>query len=207
MKTLVATTLIATSAHGSLCTFENLPAPTQTDSYSSPYGFYYDPVNSYEGFNFTSSHQPGGYTWWYYDLVGEPGYGGYDEAIVGDRAIFTPFGSSSSYNFRVSRNELWRLYSLEITAVWSAMTVLIEGYRYGDGVFAYTAQLNVAQRVKLNISNPYPGPLNNITDLKICSVGANSSQLAIDNIEYAVVPAPAVLSLLGVVGLVRFRRR
>jgi hypothetical protein len=56
MKTLIATTLIDTSAHGAICTFENLPAPTLTDIYSTPYGFYYEHLSDYEGFNFTSSY-------------------------------------------------------------------------------------------------------------------------------------------------------
>jgi hypothetical protein len=102
------------------------------------------------------------------------------------------------------------LHSIEVTAVWLSSTVVIEGYRYGEGVFTYTAQLTTAQRVKLNISSVYPGPLNNITEIKIYSTIPNSlsSHLAIDNIEYTtVVPAPSALALLAVVGVVGRRRR
>ena len=212
MKTLIATAFIATAAHGTgtLCTFENLSAPTLTDIYSTPFGLYYEPLSNYEGFNFTSSYAASGNKWWYYDLVGGPGYGGYDEGIIGDRAIFTPFGSTSSYNFRISRNEMWRLSSLEVTSAWSSMTVIIEGYRYGEGVFTYTAQIAVAQRVKLNLQSVYPGPLNNITEIKVYStnVGANgASQIIIDNIEYALVPAPSALALIGIAGMIGVRRR
>lgn len=209
MKTLIATTLIATSAHGTgtFCTFENLPAPTTATTNPPNTGFYWDYFSSYEGFQFTSSYAPGNFQWAYYDLVGGQGWAGYDEGIVGDRALFTPWGSDINKNYRIRRDDLWLLNSLEITSVWNSTTMVIEGYRYGDEVFTYTAQLNVAQRVKLNISNPYPGPLNSITDLKIYSVGTNSAHFAIDNIEYTVLPAPAALSLLGMAGLLGTSRR
>ncbi len=211
MKTLIVTAFITTAAHGTgtLCTFENLPAPT-TPSLSPPNtGFYWDYLSSYEGFHFTSSYAPGNFQWAYYDLVGGQGYGGYDEGIIGDRALFTPWGSEQSKNYRIGRNELWMLHSIEVTAVWLSSTVVIEGYRYGEGVFTYTAQLTTAQRVKLNISSVYPGPLNNITEIKIYSTIPNSlsSHLAIDNIEYTVVPAPSALALLAVAGVVGRRRR
>lgn len=209
MKTLIATTLLATSAQAELCTFENLPAPTIAEVN----GFWNDSLSSYEGFNFTSSYVINGspYSifnnkWGYYDLVGGPGWGGYDEGIIGDRAIFTPWGSYSAYNYRINRNELWRLNSLEITSVWTNMTLVIEGYRYGEGVFTYTAQLSTAQRVKLLISNPYPGPLNNITEIKVYNTGSGQ-QLVIDNIDYTIVPAPSALALIGIAGMIGVRRK
>ena len=210
MKTLIATTLLATSAHAELCTFENLHAPTTATTSPPNTGFYWDSLSSsYEGFHFTSSYAPSNFQWAYYDLVGGQGYGGYDEGIVGDRALFTPWGADQGKNYRISRNELWMLNSIEVTAVWLSSTVVIEGYRYGEGVFTYTAQLTTAQRVKLNISSAYPGPLNNITEIKIYSTIPNSlsSHLAIDNIEYAVIPAPSALALLAVAGVVGRRRR
>jgi hypothetical protein len=197
METLIATTLLATSAQGALCTFENLPAPTIAGSDSSISGFMYDGLSSYEGFNFTSSYPQSNYQWAYYDLVGGQGWGGYDEGIIGDRALFTPWGSRSSYNYRISRNELWTLNTLDITAVWSNITLVIEGYRYGEGIFSYTAQLSTAQRVRLNIAAPYPGPLNQITEIKVYGTG-DASQLAIDNINYTIVPAPSALALVGI---------
>jgi hypothetical protein len=214
MKTLIATAFIATAAHAELCTFENLPAPTFAEYNTPQTGFWIDPLGNYQGFNFTSSYAQGSNNqysifdnkWAYYDLVGGPGWGGYDEAIIGDRAIFTAWGSDSFYNYRINRNELWRLNSLEITSVWNTMTVVIEGYRYGVGVFTYTAQLNQAQRVKLNIAAAYPGPLNNITEIKVYGTGA-ATHLAIDNIDYTVVPAPSALALIGVAGAVGTRRR
>jgi hypothetical protein len=90
------------------------------------------------------------------------------------------------------------------------MTVIIEGYRYGEGVFTYTAQIAAAQRVKLNLQSVYPGPLNNITEIKVYStnVGANgASQIIIDNIEYALVPAPSALALIGIAGMIGTSRR
>ena len=213
MKTLIATTLLATSAHAELCTFENLPAPTFAEYNTPQTGFWTDPLGSYQGFNFTSSAQGSNnqYSifdnkWAYYDLVGGPGWGGYDEAIIGDRAIFTPWGSDSSYNYRIGRDEAWKVNSLEITAVWNTMTVVIEGYRYGVGVFTYTAQLNQAQRVKLNIAAAYPGPLNNITEIKVYGTGV-ATHLAIDNIDYTVVPAPSALAFIGLAVLGVNRRR
>ena len=206
MNTLIATTLIATSAHAELCTFENLPAPTIAGSDSSITGFIYDGLSSYEGFTFTSSYPQSNYQWAYYDFVGGAGWGGYDEGIIGDRAIFTPWGSFSSYNYRISRNELWLLNSLEVTAVWSNTLVKIEGYRYGAGVFTYTAQLTQAQRVKLVISNAYPGPLNQITEIKVYGTGS-SNHIAIDNIDYTIVPAPSAITLIGVAGIIGARRQ
>ena len=210
MKTLIATTLIATSAHAELCTFENLPAPTFGEGNS---GFYIGAVGNYEGFNFTSAYQTNNNVysflnnkWAYYDLVGGSGYYGYDEGIVGDRALFTAWSSNSGYNYRINRNELWRLNSLEITSVYYNMTLVIEGYRYGQGVFTYTAPLSTAQRVKLLISDVYTGSLNNITEIKVYSVGA-PTHLAIDNIDYTVVPAPSALALIGIAGLIGTSRR
>jgi len=207
MKTLIATTLIATSAHAELCTFENLPAPTFGEGNS---GFYIGAVGNYEGFNFTSAYQTNNNVysflnnkWAYYDLVGGSGYYGYDEGIVGDRALFTPW--NSSYDYRINRNELWRLNSLEVTSIYNNMTVVIEGYRYGVGVFTYTAPLSTAQRVKLLISNVYTGPVNNITEIKVYGAGVGT-QLAIDNIDYTVVPAPSALALIGI-AMIGVRRR
>jgi hypothetical protein len=204
MKTLIATTLIATSAHGALCTFENLPAPTQTDV--NGYGMYYDPLTNYEGFNFTYTPSGQYVGWYYYDLVGGPGWGGYDEGIIGDRAIVTGSGSSSTYDYRISRNEMWRLLSLEVTAAWNSMTMFIQGYRYGEPVFLYTAALNPAQRVKLNISYAYPPQFNNITEIKVWGVNTGS-HIIIDNLEYAIVPAPSALALIGIAGMIGVRRR
>lgn len=202
MKTLIATTLLATSAHGALCTFENLPAPTQTDSH----GLFYDPLTNYEGFNFTYAPSGPYVGWYYYDLVGGPGWGGYDEGIIGDRAILTGSGSSSTYDYRISRNEVWRLLSLEVTAAWNSMTMFIQGYRYGEPVFLYTASLNPAQRVKLNISYAYPPQLNNITEIKVWGV-STGTQIIIDNLEYAIVPAPSAIALIGIAGIIGVRRR
>ena len=209
MKTLIATTLIVTSAQAELCTFENLPAPTLDEGN----GFYVGAVGNYEGFNFTSAYQTNNNVysflnnkWGYYDLVGGSGYFGWDEAIIGDRALFTPWGSNSGYNYRIGRNELWRLNSLEITSVYYNMTLVIEGYRYGQGVFTYTAPLSTAQRVKLLISNVYPGPLNNITEIKVYGTGVGT-HLAIDNIDYTVVPAPSALAIIGIAGIIGVRRR
>jgi len=207
--TLIATTFIATAAHGTgtFCTFENLPAPT-TPSLSPPNtGFYWDYLSSYEGFHFTSSYAPGNFQWGYYDLVGGQGYAGYDEGIIGDRALFTPWGAEASKNYRIRRDDLWMLNSIEVTAVWASSTVVIEGYRYGEGVFTYIAQLATAQRVKLNISQVYPFTEYAVHQIKIYSTGSLSSHLAIDNIEYTVIPAPSALALLAVAGVVRRRRR
>ena len=213
MKTLIATTLLATSAHAELCTFENLPAPTFGEGLNSGSGFYIGAVGNYEGFNFTSSYAQSGnqYTflnnkWAYYDLVGGSGYYGYDEAIIGDRALFTAWSSNSSYDYRINRNELWRLNSLEVTSIFNNMTVVIEGYRYGVGVFTYTTQLSTAQRVKLLISSVYPGPLNNITEIKVYGAGVGT-HLAIDNIDYTIVPAPSALALIGIAGMIGTTRR
>ena len=204
MKTLIATTLLTTSAHGALCTFENLPAPTQPDSF----GLYYDPLTSYEGFNFTNAPSTNQYArWYYYDMVGGPGWGGYDEGIIGDRAIVTGAGSSSTYDFRINRNnEVWRLLSLEVTAAWNSMTMFIQGYRDGESVFLYTAALNPAQRVKLNISYAYPPQFNNITEIKVWGLNSGT-QIVIDNLEYAIVPTPSALALIGIAGIIGVRKR
>ena len=209
MKTLIATTLIVTSAHAELCTFENLPAPTFGEGNS---GFYLGAVGNYEGFNFTSAYQTNNNVysflnnkWAYYDLVGGSGYYGYDEGIVGDRALFTPWSSNSSYDYRINRNELWRLNSLEVTSIYNNMTVVIEGYRYGVGVFTYTTQLSTAQRVKLLISSVYAGPVNNITEIKVYGAGVGT-HLAIDNIDYTIVPTPSALALIGI-AMIGVRRR
>ena len=208
MKTLIATAFITTTAHGTgtLCTFENLPAPTTPSMSSATTGFYWDYLSSYEGFHFTSSSSQGNFQWGYYDLVGGGGYAGYDEGIIGDRALFTPWGSEQNKNYRIRRDDLWILNSIEVTSVWNSTAVVIEGYRYGEGVFTYTTQLTAAQRVKLNISSGYPGPLNNITEIKIYT-NTFSSHLVIDNVNYTVVPAPSALAVLAIAGISTNRRR
>jgi hypothetical protein len=60
--------------------------------------------------------------------------------------------------------------------------------------------------VKLLISNVYPGPLNNITEIKVYGAGVGT-HLAIDNIDYTVVPAPSALALIGIAGMIGVRRR
>jgi len=207
MKTLIATAFIATAAHGSLCTFENLPAPTTATTSPPNTGFYWDYFSSYEGFQFTSSYAPSNFQWAYYDLVGGGGWAGYDEGIVGDRALFTPWGAEASKNYRIRRNELWFLNSIEVTSVWVSSTAVIEGYRNGSLIYTYTTQLTTAQRVKLNISQVYPFTEYAVDQIKIYSTGSLSSHLVIDNIEYTVVPAPSALALLAVAGVIRRRRR
>jgi len=210
MKTMITTAFIATAAHGTgtFCTFENLPAPTTATTSPVNTGFYWDYFSSYEGFHFTSSYAPGNFQWAYYDLVGGQGLAGYDEGIVGDRALFTPWGAEASKNYRIRRNELWFLNSIEVTSVWASSTAVIEGYRNGSLIYTYTTQLTTAQRVKLNISQVYPMFMEYAVDqIKIYSTGSLSSHLAIDNIEYTVVPTPSALALLAVAGAVRTRRR
>jgi hypothetical protein len=60
--------------------------------------------------------------------------------------------------------------------------------------------------VKLSISSVYPGPLNNITEIKIYGTGI-SNQIAIDNIDYTVVPGPSALALIGIAGMIGVQRR
>jgi hypothetical protein len=60
--------------------------------------------------------------------------------------------------------------------------------------------------VKLNIAAAYPGPLNNITEIKVYGTGA-ATHLAIDNIDYTVVPAPSALALIGIAGMIGVRKR
>jgi len=59
--------------------------------------------------------------------------------------------------------------------------------------------------VKLLISNVYPGPVNNITEIKVYGAGVGT-HLAIDNIDYTIVPAPSALALIGI-AMIGVRRR
>jgi hypothetical protein len=74
-------------------------------------------------------------------------------------------------------------------------------------VFTFSAQLTTAQRVKLNISQVYPFTEYAVDQIKIYSTGSLSSHLAIDNLNYTVLPAPSALAILAVAGVIRRRRR
>lgn len=214
MKTLIATTilLVTSSAFSQVqtCTFEDL-APPLNQSTQGGGAFWSSPLADYDGFHFSSDYfaqsGPTQYNgmWGYYD-VKAVGWGGYDEAMNGHRAIFTPWNSNQSMFYEISRGQDWVLYSLDITAAWNNMTAIVKGYNDDELVFTYTVMLQTATKVRIDVSTAFPPYQHHIDRINVYGMG-NATQLAIDDIRYQDLPAPSALALIGLAGLVGCRNR
>ncbi len=210
MKTLIATAFIATAAHANLTlTFEDLPEPTVP---SSNVEFVVaSPIGDYQGFQFLSNlvvpasnpeWQPFSGRWAYYDIK-DVDFGGYDDGLVGDRALFTPYGSDAANGFRISRDELWRFVGADITAAWIDLDLTLTGYRDGSVVWSRTLSIPSMVRTRLEFDEVA------IDTLKISGFSPNSpiNHFILDNFSYEIVPTPSALALLAVAGVIRRRRR
>jgi hypothetical protein len=212
MKTLIATAaFIATAAHANLTlTFEDLPEPTVP---SSNFEFVVaSPIGDYQGFQFLSNlvvpasnpeWQPFSGRWAYYDIK-DVDFGGYDDGIVGDRALFTLYGSDAANGFRISRDELWRFVGADFTAAWyQALDLTFTGYRDGSVVWSRTLSIPSMVRTRLEFDEVA------IDTLKISGFSPNSpiNHFILDNLSYEIVPTPSALALLGVAGMIGPTRR
>lgn len=212
--TLLPTTLLAAAAHGAICTFENLPMPSVPFGNGQQTGFL-DGIGEHEGFLFTSrltglppSEASLQGRWGYYTVIDGLEYGWLDEGVVGQHALFTPYGSGLDNNFKISRAELWRFLGLHVTAITgSPVTARIDGLRDGVGVFSYTATLTIGVPLIIDLTGQNAGPfVEPIDSLRISGFGSGN-HLAIDNLRFEVVPAPSALALLGIAGASGIRKR
>ena len=209
MKTLIATAFIATAAHAEVqtCTFEDLPEPDAISELNDTVRA--SPIRNYEGFQFVSNlvvpandetwQNFSGY-WGYYAINDGVNFGGYDDGIVGDRALFTPYGAGAQNAFRISRDNPWRFVGADITTAWTPMTLTLTGYQDGLINWTHTVTLQTMVRTRVEIDDLA------IDTLKISGF-ANVTHVIVDNLSYEVVPAPSALALLAVAGVVGRRRR
>jgi hypothetical protein len=209
MKTLIATAFIATAAHAEVqtCTFENLPEPDAISELNDTVRA--SPIRNYEGFQFVSNlvvpandetwQNFSGY-WGYYAINDGVNFGGYDDGIIGDRALFTPYGAGAQNAFRISRENPWRFVGADITTAWNALTLTLTGYQNGSVNWTHTVTLQAMVRTRVEIDDL------SIDTLKISGF-ANVTHVIMDNLSYEVVPAPSALALLAVVGISTNRRR
>jgi len=209
MKTLIATAFIASTAHAQVqtCTFEDLPEPNTISEQNNTVRA--SPIRNYEGFQFMSNlvipvsdqawQNFGGY-WGYYAINDGVNFGGYDDGIIGDRALFTPYGAGAQNAFRISRENPWRFVGADITTAWETLDLTFTGYQNGSVNWTHTVTLQAMVRTRIEIDDL------SIDTLRVSSP-ANSTHIIMDNLSYEVVPTPSVLALLVVAGAVRTRRR
>jgi hypothetical protein len=209
MKTMIATAFIATAAHANLTlTFEDLPEPTVPVNLAFVVA---SPIGDYQGFQFLSNlvvpasnpeWQPFSGRWAYYDIK-DVDFGGYDDGIVGDRALFTPYGSDAANGFRISRDELWRFVGADFTAAWIDLDLTLTGYRDGSVVWSRTLSIPSMVRTRLEFDEVA------IDTLKISGFSPNSpiNHFILDNLSYEIVPTPSALALLAVAGMIGPTRR
>ena len=196
--------LIASTAHAQVqtCTFEDLPEPTVP---SSNFEFIVSsPIGNYQGFEFLSNLvvPPFSGRWAYYDIK-DVDFGGYDNGIVGSRALFTIYGSDAANGFRIRRDELWRFLGADLTTAWEALDLTFTGYRDGSVVWSRTLSIPSMVRTTLEFDEVA------IDTVKMSGFSPNSpiNHFILDNLSYEIVPAPSALALLVVAGAVRTRRR
>jgi hypothetical protein len=201
--------LIASTAHAQVqtCTFEDLPEPNTA---SDPNNIVRaSPIRNYEGFQFVSNlvvpandetwQNFNGY-WGYYAINDGVNFGGYDDGIIGDRALFTPYGAGAQNAFKISRENPWRFVGADITTAWNALTLTLTGYQNGSVNWTHTVTLQAMVRTRVEIDDL------SIDTLRVSGT-ANVTHIIMDNLSYEVVPTPSTLALLAVAGVIRRRRR
>jgi hypothetical protein len=201
--------LIASTAHAQVqtCTFEDLPEPNTA---SDPNNIVRaSPIRNYEGFQFLSDlvipapdqawQNFGGY-WGYYAINDGVNFGGYDDGIIGDRALFTPYGAGAQNAFRISRENPWRFVGADITTAWNAMTLTLTGYQNGSVNWTHTVTLQAMVRTRIEIDDL------SIDTLRVSSP-VNVTHIIMDNLSYEIVPTPSALALLAVAGLIQRRKK
>jgi len=225
---LFAATVIASAVvpvNAEMLTFEDLPTPTvevgQNLKVAAMPRMYND------GFSFTSNHYSENDEedmfdgrWGYYKMRSGSTFMGFDEGIVGNRALFTPWGAEEDYRFAISRNDLFVFEGAFIGQAnredddfnfdgddgddgnrnFSILTVT--GYDGDSAVWQFSTQIEYAVADFISFDN----------DLLIDRVEFSTNTgaaITLDNFTYSGgdVPAPGALALLGLAGIVGRRRR
>jgi MYXO-CTERM domain-containing protein len=216
---LFAATVIASAtvpASAEMLTFENLPNPTTEIGQDLKVGVM---PHMYNGFSFNSSNDDSDEMfdnrWGYYKMRAGSTYGGFDEGIIGSRALFTPWGANEDYEFSITRTEAFMFEGAYITQVnrseddfnfdgderdYSILTV--KGFVGDTQVYSLSTQIEYAVGQFLSFN----------TGMEVTRVEFSTNTgaaIALDNFTYSsgAVPAPSALALLGLAGIVGRRRR
>ena len=226
MKTLaynifaIATIVTAVnSANGEILTFENLPNPTVEIGMNLKVAAM--PL-SYEGFDFTSLNSSNDDEedifdgrWGVYKMRNGSTYGGFDEGLVGSRALFTPWGAAEQYEFAISRAEQFVFNGAFICQVNTAeddfnfdgdgrdySMLTVTGWIGDTAVYAFSTQIEYAVGSYLSFSN-------GIAIDRVTFSTDTGAAISLDNFTYSggAVPAPSVLALLGLAGVVARKRK
>lgn len=223
MKTLAynafAILAIVSAANAEMLTFESLPTPTV--EVGSNLRVAAMPL-TYEGFSFTSlvgseNDFPEIFDgrWGVYKMRSGSTYGGFDEGIIGSRALFTPWGAQEEYEFSISRAEQFVFDGAFICQVNTAENdfnfdgdgrdysmLTVTGWIGDTVVYAFSTQIEYAVGSYLSFSN-------GIAIDRVTFSTDTGAAISLDNFTFSggAVPAPSALALLGLAGLVGKRKR
>jgi len=219
---LFAATVIASAVvpvNAEMLTFEDLPTPTVEVGQNLKVASL---APNYGGFTFTSNHYsqndlPDIFDgrWGYYKMRAGSTFGGFDEGIIGSRALFTPWGANEDYAFSIARTEAFMFEGAFITQVlrgeddfnfdgderdYSILTVT--GFVGDTAVYSLSTQVEYAVGQFRSFN----------TGMEVTRVEFSTNTgaaIALDNFTYSggAVPAPGALALLGLAGIVGRRRR
>ena len=209
MKTLLATiatiTLTTYIAKADLITFEDLPAPSQP--YPNEIIAYEVLPTVYNGFSWTTQlNSPYfGNGWGYYNMK-EWDMGGYDNGIIDNRALYSPYGGGYAAGYLISNTAYWMFTSAYFTSAWEnqgGVALHIDGYIGDQAVFTHTATIYRSHKTLV------VPPQLIIDRVHIWGGYASSAgdHWIMDDMSYGLVPAPSAIALLGLVGLGGRRRR
>lgn len=203
MKILISLTVLALSplASASL-TFEDLPMPP--DQYASIRIAEMPPA--YSGFTFSN--------WGYYTVPNGIDFNGFDDGIIGTRAIYTPTNNDNDggeNRYTIFRSERFTFTSASVTQLFAAdnggddfggdiTRLTIKGFVGNHQVYSVNQYLAYAVRLTVTAPAVEVDRLEFSTD--------TGEGFAVDNL-YAdpIVPAPASIALLGLAGLIGKRKR
>lgn len=229
MKTLAYNIFIATivtavnSANAEIVTFEDLPNPTVEVGMNLKCGTM---PRIHDGFSFTSLNSSNddndmfNNRWGYYRMRNGSNHQGFDEGIIGSRALFTPWGAEEDYRFAISRGDLFVFEGAFIGQAnredndfnfdgddgddckhnFSILTVT--GFVGDTAMWQFSTQIEYAVAEFISFGNDI------LIDRVEFSTNTGAA-ITLDDLTYSggAVPAPSVLALLGLAGVVAKRRR
>ena len=234
MKTLaynifaIATIVTAVnSANAEIVTFEDLPNPTVEVGMNLKVGTM---PRIHDGFSFTSLNNSSNddsddndmfnNRWGYYKMRNGSNHQGFDEGIIGSRALFTPWGAEEDYRFAISRGDLFVLQGAFIGQAnredndfnfdgddgddgnrnFSILTVT--GFVGDTAMWQFSTQIEYAVAEFISFGNDI------LIDRVEFSTNTGAA-ITLDDLTYSsgAVPAPSALALLGLSGAVAKRRR
>lgn len=173
---------------------------------------------TYSEFQFTSLATPEGGlfdgSWGYYRIGWDNDFGGFDNGILGSRAMFTPWGAAQDSQFTITNSDQFMFHGAYICQVnrgendfafegGSASSMLtITGFVGNTAVYSTSTQITYGVGAFINFN----------TDIALDRVVFNTdtgAAISLDNFTYnmaSAVPAPSILAVFGLAGLCRKRR-